>query len=191
MATFTLYDVQVKDYIEKKNGLSYLSWAYAWKEVKKIYPKANFKVIHNKDGWNYHTDGKTCWVEVEFSPDGEETYEEYLPVMDYRNQAIPFDKVTSMDVNKALQRAKAKVIATATGLGICLYYGEDIPDEAEEKPKDIICADCGKKVIPFAKGDRTYTAEEIAATSESVYGRKLCWGCSMKAKAKKNESTAT
>jgi len=187
--TFTLYDVAVKDYIEKKNGLSYLSWAYAWKEVKKTFPKANFKVIHNKDGWNYHTDGKSCWVEVEFTPDGEETYEEYLPVMDYRNQSIPADKVTSMDVNKALQRAKAKVIATATGLGICLYYGEDIPDELGEKPQEIFCADCGKKIVPIIRNGKTYTAEDIAASSKTAYGRTLCWDCSIK--AKKNEGTAT
>jgi len=59
-----------------------------------------------------------------------------LPVMDYRNNSISVDKVTSMDVNKAIQRATAKAIAMH-GLGLSLWTGEDVPSqpsEAKEAP---------------------------------------------------------
>ena len=56
----TLYSINVNKHVEKKNGLSYLSWGYAWAEVKKRYTKDTYKVYENKDGYFYHTDGKTC-----------------------------------------------------------------------------------------------------------------------------------
>ena len=59
-----LNQINVSDNVEKKNGLSYLSWAWAWTELKKRYPNAKKSVIKNSEGWLYHTDGKTCWVEV-------------------------------------------------------------------------------------------------------------------------------
>ncbi len=56
----TLFEVNVNEHIEKKNALSYLSWAYAWAEVKKRFPEANYKVYETESGCIYFTDGKTC-----------------------------------------------------------------------------------------------------------------------------------
>ena len=97
----TLSVINVNDKKSKKNNLDYLSWAFAWSEVKKVYPEANSKVYENEQGLNYHTDGHTAWVKVGMTIEGLE-HIEYLPCMDYRNQSIPLEKLTSMDVNKDL-----------------------------------------------------------------------------------------
>ena len=85
-----LNSIDVGNHIEKKNGLSYLSWAWAWGELKKNHPDATYTVYENKDGWNYHTDGRTCWVKTGVTVNGLE-HIEYLPVMDFKNRSIPAD----------------------------------------------------------------------------------------------------
>lgn len=125
--------VNVSAQVEKKGKLSYLSWAYAWAEIKKIDPQAQSTVYENRDGWNYHTDGRSCWVKTGVTVNGLE-HIEYLPVMDDRNQSIPADKVTSWQVNKAIQRSITKAIARH-GLGLYIYAGEDLPDDHAEPPQ--------------------------------------------------------
>ena len=128
-----LNNVNVNDKIEKKNGLSYLSWAWAWGEIKKKHPDANYTIYENKDGWNYFTDGKTGWVKTGVTVNGIE-HIEYLPIMDFRNKSIPSDNITSFDVNKAIQRSLTKACARH-GLGLYIYAGEDLPEEDKEPEK--------------------------------------------------------
>ena len=131
----TLNAINVNEKTEKKNGLTYLSWAWAWGEVKKLYPEANFTIYERQTDFgavNYYTDGRTCWVKTGLTINGLEHIEE-LPVMDFRNNAIPLDKVTSTDVNKAIQRSLTKA-AARHGLGLYIYAGEDLPEcEAEQQ----------------------------------------------------------
>lgn len=130
----TLNAVNVNGHTEKKNGLTYLSWAWAWGELKKRYPDSYYTVYENADGLFYHTDGKTCWVKTGVTlVDGEKQLEhvEYLPVMDMRNKSIPVGNVTSFDVNKAVQRSLTKAVARH-GLGLYIYAGEDLPEEEAE-----------------------------------------------------------
>ena len=122
-----LYAVNVNGHTEKKNNLNYLSWAWAWGEIKKRHPDATYTVYENADGWNYHTDGRTCWVKTGVTVNGIE-HIEYLPVMDYKNKSIPVENVTSFDVNKAIQRSLTKACARH-GLGLYIYAGEDLPEE--------------------------------------------------------------
>lgn len=131
----TLNSINVGDHIEKKNGLSYLAWAWAWAEVKKKYPNATYTIYENKDGLNYHTDGRTAWVKTGVTIEGLE-HIEYLPVMDMRNKSILLDNLTSFDVNKAIQRSLTKACARH-GLGLYIYAGEDLPESEKpvEKPK--------------------------------------------------------
>ena len=119
--------INVNDKTEKKNGLTYLSWAWAWAEVKKHFPEAFYTIYENRDGMNYHTDGRTCWVKTGVTINGLE-HIEYLPVMDFRNASISYDKVTSFDVNKAIQRSLTKAVARH-GLGLYIYAGEDLPED--------------------------------------------------------------
>ena len=181
--------INVSDKTEKKNGMTYLSWAWAWGELKKLHPDATYTVYENKDGWLYHTDGRTCWVKTGVTVNGIENIE-YLPVMDFRNNSIPADKVTSYDVNKAVQRSLTKAVARH-GLGLYIYAGEDLP-EGEEKPQErqtekppkakpsaeITCTKCGVKIEPvIAKTGKTMTAQEISDFSRKKFGQCLGPAC--------------
>lgn len=123
--------INVNDKTETKNGLTYLSWAWAWAEVKKADPNATYTIYENAEGWNYHTDGRTAWVKTGVTIEGLE-HIEYLPVMDNRNKSIPVDAITSFDVNRAIQRSLTKACARH-GLGLYIYAGEDLPEEQVQK----------------------------------------------------------
>lgn len=127
----TLFEINVNKQIEKKNGLNYLAWAYAWSEAKKLYPNANYKVYETAEGCIYYTDGRTCWVKTGVIIEGLE-HIEYLPVMDYKNKSILLENITSFDVNKAIQRSLTKALARH-GLGLYVYAGEDLPEAEVEK----------------------------------------------------------
>lgn len=129
-----LNDINVNGKTEQKNGLTYLSWAWAWGEVKKMFPDATYTIYENANGWCYHTDGKTCWVKTGVTVNGIE-HIEYLPVMDFKNRSISFDNVTSFDVNKAIQRSLTKAVARH-GLGLYIYAGEDLPETEAEQQKE-------------------------------------------------------
>lgn len=131
----TLNGVNVNEHTEKKNGLTYLSWAWAWGELLKRFPDSTYTIYENRDGWCYHTDGKTCWVKTGVTVEGKE-YIEMLPVMDFKNRSIPADAVTSFDVNKAIQRSLTKAVARH-GLGLYIYAGEDLPEGEEIKPEPL------------------------------------------------------
>lgn len=117
--------VNVNGKTETKNGLTYLSWAFAWGELKRRFPDATYTVYENAQGWNYFTDGRTCWVKTGVTVNGIE-HVEYLPVMDYKNKSISVENITSFDVNKAIQRSLTKAVARH-GLGLYIYAGEDLP----------------------------------------------------------------
>lgn len=143
---------------EQKNGLTYLSWAWAWTELKKRFPDATYKVYENADGWNYFHDGQTCWVKTGVTVNGIE-HIEYLPVMDFKNKSIPLGSVTSFEVNKAIQRSLTKAIARH-GLGLYIYAGEDLPDESDGK-------NAPKKAEPAKAAEPVKTAEpDVPARTE-------------------------
>lgn len=126
--------IDVNSKVEKKNGLTYLSWAWAWGELKKRYPEATYMIYENTlpTGYvvNYFTDGRTAYVKTGVTINGLEHIEE-LPVMDYRNKSIPLEALTSFDVNKAIQRSLTKAVARH-GLGLYIYAGEDLPEQVVE-----------------------------------------------------------
>lgn len=171
-----LNSINVNDKTEKKNGLTYLSWAWAWAEIKKAFPDAYYTIYENANGWNYHTDGRTCWVKTGVTVSGIE-HIEYLPVMDHRNRSIPAEQVTSFDVNKAIQRSLTKA-AARHGLGLYIYAGEDLPEgePQKEQPK---CGMCGETIqgVRWNNGSQL-TVEEIIKLSNNKYGRQLCYRCS-------------
>lgn len=165
-----LNSVNVNDHTEQKNGLTYLSWAWAWGEIKKRFPEATYTIYEDASGRFYHTDGKTCWVKTGVTVNGIE-HIEYLPVMDNRNKSIALENVTSFDVNKSIQRSLTKACARH-GLGLYVYASEDLPEEDKK------CAKCGK---PITDGKRTdgsrWAASEIVAYTTRKYGQPLCFDC--------------
>lgn len=176
----TLNNINVNDHTEKKNGLTYLSWAWAWAEVKKLFPSATYTIYEAANGCFYHTDGKTCWVKTGVTIEGLE-HIEYLPVMDYRNASITLEKVTSFDVNKAIQRSLTKAVARH-GLGLYIYAGEDLPEAEQQQPAPsaptFVCEDCDSVITDCKIGGKVYSAEKIAQNAQKKYGRILCANCS-------------
>jgi hypothetical protein len=139
-----LNNINVQDKIEKKGNLSYLSWAWAWEQLKIKHPKSQYKVYERENGIIYWTDGKTAWVKVSVTVDDIE-HIEYLPIMDYKNKSIPVDQVSSFNVNTSIQRALTKAIARH-GLGLYIYAGEDIPsaekDDILEEERQSLYDEC-------------------------------------------------
>ena len=130
----TLSSINVNDKTEKKGNLTYLSWAWAWTEVKKHFPDVKRTVYEQPNGLNYWTDDVSGWVKVGVTIN-EIEHIDYLPIMDFRNNSIACEKITSTDVNKAIQRSMTKALALH-GLGIYIYAGEDLPEgHVAEKPK--------------------------------------------------------
>lgn len=172
----TLNNINVNGKTEKKNGLTYLSWAWAWGEVKKLHPDATYTIYENSDGWFYHTDGNTCWVKTGVTVNGIE-HIEYLPVMDYRNASIPAGKVTSFDVNKAIQRSLTKAVARH-GLGLYIYAGEDLPEDEKAPEPEYFCEECGEQIVPIiGKNGKPLSVSDILKISEKRFGKQLCPEC--------------
>ena len=127
----TLSAIDVNDKTEEKNGMTYLSWAWAWGKLKDHYPEATFKK-HVHDGMAYIKDESGyAFVEVTVTVEGISATE-LFPVLDYRNKAIP--DPNAFEVNTALQRGLAKAIAYH-GLGHYIYAGEDLPQSDGETPQ--------------------------------------------------------
>ena len=166
----TLFEINVNDHVEKKNGLSYLSWPYAWAEVKKRFPDANYKVYETESGCIYFTDGKTCWVKTGVEIAGLE-HIEYLPIMDYKNKSISLENITSFDVNKSIQRSLTKALARH-GLGLYLYAGEDLPEEPDDikAAREAQIADLKAQIANELQriGAGMANAEKIALTKQYI-----------------------
>jgi hypothetical protein len=149
-----LASVDCRKYEEKKNGLTYLSWAYAWSEVCKVAESVSRTVYETANGRNYWDDGRTAWVKVGVTVNGIE-HIDYLPVMDHRNKAIPLEQIDSFSVNKAIQRSTVKAIALH-GLGLNIYAGEDLP-LVVELPELHDCT----KLVDWARGQGMSIAQAI------------------------------
>tara|TARA_R110000765_G_scaffold424628_1_gene535860 strand:- start:1168 stop:1725 length:558 start_codon:yes stop_codon:yes gene_type:complete len=137
--------ISVNDKTEKKKNLTYLSWAWAWAETKKVAPDATYK-IWKDDGGNPYTYNETlgymCCTSVTIEG---ETLEMWLPVMNGANKAMlnkPYEYKTKydtktveaasmFDINKTIMRCLVKNLAMF-GLGLYIYAGEDLPDVDSE-----------------------------------------------------------
>lgn len=165
----TLSGVAIKDKVERKGNIDYLSWAYAWSLLKQHYPSAQRIVYEDPaTGWNYFTDGRSAWVKVGVIVD-EQEHIDYLPIMDFRNRAIPIDSINQFEVNKAIQRSTAKAIAMH-GLGLQLWTGEDIPElttTAAAAPKKAVAKKdkADDTLIELVKGDENW--EKVAKYVEA------------------------
>lgn len=137
-----LNSINVNDHTEKKNNLTYLSWVWAWAEVKKQYPDATYDIWRDQEGKPYIKDADLGYmVSTKITIEGL-THEMWLPVMDYNNNAMKGEKyklnkghrsydvepATMFDVNTAIMRCLVKNLAMF-GLGLYIYAGEDLPED--------------------------------------------------------------
>lgn len=120
-----VYAINVNDKTEKKGQLTYLSWAPAWAEFKKIYPDATYKIDQFNGLFCTGNEKVGYMVRTEVTA-GEQTYEMWLPVMDMRNNTVLAPKMT--EINKTIMRCLTKNLAMF-GLGLYIYAGEDLPEE--------------------------------------------------------------
>lgn len=123
----TLSEINVNNKTEKKGRLTYLSWAWAWAEVKKAYPSATYEIVkHGEDKKLYsYEEGTGYFVETTVTIEGE-TLPMWLCVMDNRNNSI-LKNASSFDINKTLMRCLVKNLGMH-GLGHYIYAGEDLPE---------------------------------------------------------------
>jgi hypothetical protein len=148
MNQIDLLKVNVNDHKEEKNGLSYLSWAWAWAEVIKADPLATFEVkLFNNEPFMTVGDTAMVWVTVTIFG---KPVTCWLPVMNSRNAPISIqgrkfqdkygkeqtEKVDAFNVNTSLMRCLTKAVAMH-GLGLYIYAGEDLP-EKEEETKEVL-----------------------------------------------------
>ena len=179
-----LSKINVNDHVEDKNGLTYLSWVWAWGEFKKQCPKADYEIIKQENGLPYVFDPNTGYMVFTKATDGIEWKEMWLPVMDGNNKAMlnrPYRykvkeyhegkftgnyiekevlPATMFDINKTIMRCLVKNIAMF-GLGIYIYAGEDLPDGYEMSIEE-----AEKIVLTFGKY-KGKTLKEIKETDEN------------------------
>ena len=150
----TLFNINVGEHIEKKNGLSYLSWPFAWSEIKKIFPDANYKVkLFGENNLPYVYDESTGYMVFTSVTINDLMHEMWLPVMDNSNKSmksvkytydtnyrknVPVEPASMFDINKAIMRCLVKNLSMF-GLGLYIYAGEDLPEKDSEKilPSDV------------------------------------------------------
>ena len=169
-----LREVDCTAYVEKKNGLSYLSWAWAVDQLL---------LRDNAATWEYRWDqgvpfvriGDTAMVFCTVRAFGVERTAQ-LPIMDHRNKPIP--NPDSFAVNTAMQRCLAKAISLH-GLAMHLYSGEDLPpsdikDEEAEKARQARVAELTEKF------KATKTLEDLAALWTGLKGEEQQWMAALK-----------
>jgi hypothetical protein len=151
--------VDVSDKVEKKNGLSYLSWAWAVDTLLQKDPTAT---------WSYGQPvmfGETVMVFCTVNAFGKSMTAQ-LPVMDYRNKAIP--NPDAFSVNTAMQRALTKAIALH-GLGLSLYVGEDLWDDIDPiNADDLVAKILAAKDLPELKVSFAQAYKEVSKDKEAM-----------------------
>ena len=158
-----LSSINVNSKTEKKGKFTYLSWAFAWAELKKVSPTATSKVYHDENtNMPYFASKAGVIVKVGVTIEGLE-HINYLPVMDFRNAAIAADEVNMMDVNKAIQRCTVKAIALH-GLGLYIYAGEDLPEETPREDASVLLNNC-KTLVELATVFKSLNIEEQTETN--------------------------
>lgn len=145
----TLSKINVNEKTERKNGLTYLSWAWAWAEVKKHFDKVTYEVT-SFEGKPYLFDEDLGYMVETTVFIEDETISMMLPVMDNNNKAMTnkdytitfasgkkmtVKKATMFDINTAIMRCLVKNLSMF-GLGAYIYAGEDLPEFEKEEEKN-------------------------------------------------------
>lgn len=199
-----LNSLNVNEYTEEREGLTYLTWSYAIQEVLKKYPSMDYKIKKfGEQQLPYVYDKETGYmVFTEVTLEGI-TREMWLPVMDSKNKAMksePYtyetkkgpktvEPATMFDINKTIMRCLVKNLAMF-GLGLYIYSGEDLPEveakakvteEQIEKIKELVSEESIPNMLTYYKIDKI--EDMLETDAKNLIARKE------KAKAKQNENT--
>jgi hypothetical protein len=174
--------INLNERVEKKDNLTYLSWTWAWSEVKKIYPDATY-VVKFFNGLPYVYDEATGYmVFTEVTIQGL-SHTMWLPVMDGANRAMKSSEseyktkygvktiqaATMFDINKALMRCLVKNLAMF-GLGIYIYAGEDLPETDQAEPVKAKAKDATPTKLELKKGDKYWDGVIKYCTENKLLG---------------------
>ena len=177
MTTFEkLSAINVNKHVEKKKDLTYLSWAWAWSEVKKACPDATYKI-----GETEYDDALGFMCHTTVTIEGE-TLEMWLPVMDGANKSMlkrsytystrfgdkTVESATTFDINKTIMRCLVKNLAMF-GMGIYIYAGEDLP-ESESTITKKVEPEVIKELPELQKGTEIWDAVVKYVTTNKALG---------------------
>ena len=179
--------INVNEHVEKKKDLSYLSWAWAWSEVKRACPDASYKIGETEYDESL---GFMCHTNVTIEG---ETLEMWLPVMDGANKSMKkasytystrfgdksVEAATTFDINKTMMRCLVKNLAMF-GLGLYIFAGEDLPEDTSEpivatKPAEPTLIELKKgtedweKVVRYVAANKELGLEKIGAQLTRKY----------------------
>ena len=181
--------INVNAHVEKKKDLSYLSWAWAWSEVKKNCPDATYKI-----GETEYDDALGFMCHTTVTIEGE-TLEMWLPVMDGANKSMKkqaytystrfgdkqVEAASTFDINKTIMRCLVKNLAMF-GLGIYIYAGEDLPEvettaplvaSKEEAPAELIALKKGTpnwdNVVKYVESNRELSMDKLVQQLSRKY----------------------
>lgn len=188
-----LHSIDVGKYIEKKNGLNYLSWTYAWAEAKKLFPDITYTVKQfGENQLPYIYDENTGYMVFTSVTINGITHDMWLPVMDGANKArkkeaytystkwkkdVRVEPATMFDINTAIMRCLVKNIAMF-GLGLYIFAGEDIPESTENehitntpKSKPKVSSKPVKNIAPEMQGELFDSlSEDMKAKMSDIVG---------------------
>ena len=195
--------MKIKGKVEKRHGLSYIPWANAWQEVKKLYPDTTYKVYTNEKGMPHFIDDfggfvkvsvtvggteQICWLPIldhSYNPMKKEAYK-YEKYDKYKNKKVEVEvkAITSFDINKAIMRALTKALALH-GYGLFAFQGEDFPQDSKEEPKPHANA---PETPPKEKGELHMVCigcgknltENVYKFAMEKHGQSLCFMCQKK-----------
>jgi hypothetical protein len=160
MSIETLLKTNVNEHTERKQNLTYLSWAWAWAEALKADPKATYKVEMFNDKCFMDINGTAMvWVTVTIF---DKAMTCQLPVMDHRNKAIP--KPDAFQVNTAIMRCMTKALSLH-GLGLYIYAGEDLPEGENQEPE----------APPMISAEQAIEIDELIESTKSDRAGLLNW----------------
>lgn len=186
-----MYSADLSEEIEKKNGLSYISWSTAWKTFKEFYPGATYRIIKDENNLPYFTSKMGVFVNTEITADGL-TYEMILPVLDGANrpqkeeayQVSIWDNYKktyvektvaacdSFSINRAVFRCLTKNMSMF-GCALALYQGIDFPtdsnDEPMNQPKQVVAPQPKAPIDPLAPIKNAINSTQTSAELLELY----------------------
>lgn len=170
-----LEKTDVTNRIEKKGQFSYLSWPYAVSEFRRQCPDGYWRVGRSEDGAPYFTSSAGHFVEVTIhtGPDCP-GFTQIHPVLNHKNR--PIEQPNAFDINTSIQRCLVKAISIATGIGLHIYAGEDLPpDENGRSPKNAKAQQTLTKKQPSAKPDQAFLSamKSLAVSNRDAYSKAL------------------
>lgn len=151
-----LNQLNVNDHVDKKNGLSYLSWSYAHQELMKVDPQYSVKIheyphpeVANEQYFvPYLATPEGYSVTVSITIKGQ-TATETLPVLDFKNKSVPYKQADMFQINKTYKRCFVKA-AALHGLGLYIYNGDVMPEQPFEAASDSETKDVVSKIQELA-----------------------------------------